>query len=694
VGSNVEAVLFVNFKATVRFNRKLKEQMRLLRASLVDLVPAILEELRSQSPFPAAELLRILQPVQQLASGGIPGIEAMSPESCFHSILQAALEAFHVPAEEGFGTIHLYRPESQRLERVACVGPVDVEVPFQDVTKGEGIISWVALRRKALLIDDLSNSDFGPIHKRVRNGIRSELAVPMLADDELLGVLNLESVRPSAFSGHASEASKEGWRGGDATSAHRATSVRTMWYAAGQAAIACRISRHVAHARELAQRTLRLLSLCHQAATGEAGAELALQGLARLACQSLQADKCDIWYYDSASQTFDQGAASYDDFHVSAGPRPNGWTHHIHTRRHAIWIGDVKSVRRFRVLCWNPEALTWSELSEGPNVPTNVNPILPSLRVRTELGIPIFVRGDCVAVAWLKYHADHEVPAPLTIDLAIGFAAHAALVIDCLGHHKEVAEEWPVSRVQDELREALFRVGPLSLPGLDGYVISRPCKAKLGGDFHAPVEIDGNTSGFLIGDAESHGLSGGLAMLPLMAVLRTSSLEKQSPRRILEKFLAISCDFKIRGTALYFICGTIDVCNSDGRHAKKRWLLSSTAGHPPLIVCQPNKVFDFPDPSGPANCGMLGLHPALFFTEDRCELSPGDLIVACTDGIFDSVGPLVLRGEILKNFDKSLEEIARSIEAKAVSGGRLRDDATIVVLRVVTPPEELGRGSR
>jgi len=61
---------------------------------------------------------------------------------------------------------------------------------------GEGIIGWVAERRRAALVPDVR------VDPRYVEGIpdsRSEMAVPLLVGDEVLGVLDVQSRNPAAF---------------------------------------------------------------------------------------------------------------------------------------------------------------------------------------------------------------------------------------------------------------------------------------------------------------------------------------------------------------------------------------------------------------------------------------------------------------------------------------------------------------
>ncbi|HAQ62389.1 TPA: hypothetical protein DCR49_10405 [Candidatus Delongbacteria bacterium] len=61
---------------------------------------------------------------------------------------------------------------------------------------GKGITGWVAINGKSLKIDDVTKDEryFG-----LRNGIKSELCVPLKIDDKVIGVINVETTKPAAY---------------------------------------------------------------------------------------------------------------------------------------------------------------------------------------------------------------------------------------------------------------------------------------------------------------------------------------------------------------------------------------------------------------------------------------------------------------------------------------------------------------
>jgi serine phosphatase RsbU (regulator of sigma subunit)/putative methionine-R-sulfoxide reductase with GAF domain len=88
-----------------------------------------------------------------------------------------------------------------RTETLVFQAGTDLTNPLKDYTCeiGEGIIGWVALKGKPLLANDVSQEPryrFAAIWPETR----AELAVPLLVENEVVGVLDVQSDRTNAFS--------------------------------------------------------------------------------------------------------------------------------------------------------------------------------------------------------------------------------------------------------------------------------------------------------------------------------------------------------------------------------------------------------------------------------------------------------------------------------------------------------------
>jgi sigma-B regulation protein RsbU (phosphoserine phosphatase) len=93
-------------------------------------------------------------------------------------------------------SILLANREKRVLEVKSAVGYGD-DVSHIKVTFGKGITGWVAEHKQTQRIDDVRKD---PRYIRVGADVVSELAIPLVYRNELLGVLNVESDQPAAYS--------------------------------------------------------------------------------------------------------------------------------------------------------------------------------------------------------------------------------------------------------------------------------------------------------------------------------------------------------------------------------------------------------------------------------------------------------------------------------------------------------------
>jgi len=111
----------------------------------------------------------------------------------FDLILQKALEL----TRSSTGNLMIYDPERNDMWMAAERG-VAKDKKGQRQGLDQGVVGYAA-RNKQLLNVDLSQPPWNEVNLDLIPGTRSELAVPMLAGNELRGVLNVESLSPNNF---------------------------------------------------------------------------------------------------------------------------------------------------------------------------------------------------------------------------------------------------------------------------------------------------------------------------------------------------------------------------------------------------------------------------------------------------------------------------------------------------------------
>jgi GAF domain-containing protein len=663
-------LLWVNYAVPHAVSDQDKKIVHQLRDHLERLVPSLDKEAGASTTPWVTNSIHILNCMADLTPMG------ESLESRLGRILQGVTRAFDLKPDE-VANVLLFKPQTQTLDIAQHIGPGEeaAKAVSVDIRKLNEIVTWVAVMRRAIVITDLKCSKFGELHSCGLSQAASQLAVPLISGDELLGVLNLESPRPGRFPPE---------------------SVRPLWYSANQAAMACRLVQQT-------EWTQRLMEIAYEATSGVVAissqnsandtAHSKLDQFANLAREMLGATHCDIWQFSRHRSQFERIGATYDE--QKEPPRSNnGWSQFVHRSGNAVWICGIQSETAFSVKFWNRHKLCWDPTSsELP--PTTVNRNLVNLNIACEIGIPLMSHGTCVGVAWVKYKTERPPPTQKLMALAAGFAAEGGLIIDLYNRYHEAQQE---QRELEKFTEKILPCGAFNFPGIECFVIRKSC-GKLGGDFHhiyehRPAEgrdSEGAQVNFFIGDAEGHGLKAGLNMLPIITTFRVVHKDSESTKHTLRRLLPIAAQGGHSATALYFVVRPSE---------KGPLLFASSSGHPPVMIYRNDGTVEMLPREWGTNA-MLGDIPLalaqLPLAEEWLLLRNGDVLVAMTDGILEAgqrtdppspLGRKGLNAVVFQNMSTSAENIAAAIEriARKCDEGDLRDDATVMVLKIQHPP--------
>jgi len=122
---------------------------------------------------------------------------SLEPEKVLNLVLREAVDITQATT----GSIALINPHTQLLEIEVAIG-LAKEARELKLAIGRGVTGWVAKMGKPLLVPDVT-TDWRYVS--VRKDIRSELAVPLVVEGGLIGVLNVDSTRPNAFSAEDEE---------------------------------------------------------------------------------------------------------------------------------------------------------------------------------------------------------------------------------------------------------------------------------------------------------------------------------------------------------------------------------------------------------------------------------------------------------------------------------------------------------
>ena len=296
------------------------------------------------------------------------------------------------------------------------------------------------------------------------------------------------------------------------------------------------------------------------------------------------------------------------------------------------------------------------------------------------LCVPLSVEGRLVGTAQVMNRVDRNGFTRADQELMEGFARQAAQAIV---NARLVELRLKERRLQAELevcgaiQRQLFPRQPPALAGFEVYGACVPC-GEVGGDFYTWVERPDGSCDLILADVSGKGLPAALMVSDLHAA--TALL---APTDLSLADLATALNHHFRRVLLgnkFITLVAFRVCPGAAE------LTQVVAGHPaPLMVTADGSVQPLRSP-GP----VLGMIPASYVSR-QVELSPGDLVVAYSDGYSeaenpagDELGEAGIAAALAHWRDLPLAEIASRLDAVASAhraGAPAADDATLLLLR-------------
>lgn len=237
--------------------------------------------------------------------------------------------------------------------------------------------------------------------------------------------------------------------------------------------------------------------------------------------------------------------------------------------------------------------------------------------------------------------------------------------------------------IADVLQRAILPADiPVAMKNCRIAVRYRPAlkEAEIGGDFYDVFDLGEGKIGVLIGDVAGKGLMAAIRVASARHSIRSYAYIDPAPASVLR--LANEALCKDSGTDLDMLTAFFAILDCSSNQ-----LIYANAGHEPPIVCCRNGVCEELDISGVP----LGVMPDIHYQQSSIRLAPGDVVALVTDGITEAKSPEhvlygkeSLIGYIHEHKNASIDKIADGIldEAVRFSGGRLHDDAAIVVFSV------------
>ena len=121
----------------------------------------------------------------------------LEPKEVLNRVLAEAVRVMQATS----GSLVFIDPHTQMLQIEVAIG-LSEKAQQTKLAIGRGVTGWVAKMGKPLRVPDVTAD---PRYVSVRKDIRSELAVPLLVEGALIGVLNVDSKEHDAFSAEDEE---------------------------------------------------------------------------------------------------------------------------------------------------------------------------------------------------------------------------------------------------------------------------------------------------------------------------------------------------------------------------------------------------------------------------------------------------------------------------------------------------------
>ncbi len=245
----------------------------------------------------------------------------LDPQEALQLILDQAVRVMRASS----GSVVLVNPTSGFLEIHASMG-LPRNAAELKLRVGEGITGWVARKGLPARSGDVAQD---PRYIKLRENVRSELAVPLVVNGEVRGVLNVDSDRKDAFSATDQELL-------ESLSLSAAKVIHNTW---------------LYEQLRLKARLFETLARVGQTINSALNLDDALRVITREACLMMQAKMCSLMMLDETREwlelraSFGAGAAYLKNSRVSAAESLVGI---VVRRRKPLQVENVQTSSRYQ----------------------------------------------------------------------------------------------------------------------------------------------------------------------------------------------------------------------------------------------------------------------------------------------------------------------------------------------------------
>jgi sigma-B regulation protein RsbU (phosphoserine phosphatase) len=497
---------------------------------------------------------------------------------------------------------------------------------------GHGITGIAAQTRETVLVNDVSSD---PRYIDKIPNVCSELAVPLIVKNRVIGVINIDSEERDYFQEE-----------------HK----RLLTLIASRMAVGIENAR--LHTRTTRQaRTLQLLNEISRELTSILNVDELLKHIGELLSRLIDYQMFSILLLDATGEKLQHRFSLRFQENIQL--------------KHDIALGDglvgFAAQNKVAVLV--------------PDVSKDTRYIKVNDETRSELAVPLIYKDKVIGVLDLEhtrrgfFTEDHK--------KTVGtLAAQIAIALENARLYEEIARQ--EKRLERDLalaRELQFRLLPQSLPQLTNLEIAAkflPARA-IGGDLYDFVDYSLDRAAIVVGDVSGKGAPAAIYAALVSGILRSHAPIEPSPAEMLSAVNFSLGERRIDGQFVSLIYAVWD--------DQRRHLQVANSGLPRPLFCRDGKVWVVDATGLP-----LGLFDDAEYDELSFQAKPGDLFVFYSDGILDArnlAGHMFGRHKVeeivsrcsQKSAQCVVDALFKAVEEHA-AGVETFDDQTIVAIRV------------
>jgi sigma-B regulation protein RsbU (phosphoserine phosphatase) len=514
------------------------------------------------------------------------------------------------------------------------------EVERMRIKLGRGVSGQAALLRKSLLIEDVTLTEN---YIDANPNVRSELAVPLVVKNKVIGVLDLQSEIIATF-----------------TPEHQ----RLLELVASRMAIAIENARLYTRVSRQAQ-TLAVLNDISREITSILDPDDLLERIGQLLKRVIDFHMFTILIWNKRTQLFEHRFSSRFGHRV--------------TRERTIALGEglIGSAAQLR------EPVLVPDVRKDPRY-VEANP-----EVRSELSIPLVYKGEVIGVLDLEhtrvnyYNEDHQ----RTLST---LAAQVAISIANANLYQRIhEEEQRMERDLEMARQVQLRLMPSRSPQLERAEIATQFLAarSIGGDVYDFLDYGPGRTALAMGDVSGKAAPAALYAALVSGILRSLAPQHLSPAAMLT---ALNDQLQERKLDSQYVTMLMAVWDDSNQTLQ---IANAGSVQPLFVAANPDQTQPPTVRTIQAEGFPLGMFPGAQYEEFTLSTQPGDLIVFFSDGIPDAVngtGDMFGDERLTKLLESQRHPTAQStVDAilQAVTdfqaGTAHFDDETAIVLRVL-----------